>query len=148
MPKRKPVRKRAPIGKKPNGRPPKYDDDMPQALVDYYFACAGSRSTDPSVPVLKETFNRLPTFTGFAMHVGVTPRTLYNWSEKYPLFREAMDQCNAIQDDMLQQFSLNGVWNPSMATFVLQAKHNWVKTDRVDTNTNIHLSFDSQDEDA
>jgi hypothetical protein len=144
---RKTARKRA-VAKRPNGRPPKYDDSMPEKLVEFYLACAGNRSTDPSVPILKETFNRMPTFTGFAMSVCVTPRTLYNWAEKYEPFAEAMAHCNAIQDDMLQQFSLNGIWNPSMATFVLQAKHKWKKTDVVETNANIHLSFDSQDEDA
>jgi hypothetical protein len=144
---RKIGRQKAPVVKR-NGRPPKYDDSMPEKLVDFYLACAGSRSTDPSVPVLKETFNRMPTFVGFAMSVSVTPRTLYNWSDKYPLFQEAMDHCNAIQDDMLQQFSLNGIWNPSMASFVLKAKHAWVDKQTIDTNTNIHLSFDSQDEDA
>lgn len=148
MAKRKTVRKKASKTPKLNGRPTKYTADMPSRLVDFFHSCAGSRSTDPSVPVLKETFNRMPTLTGFAISVGVTTRTLYNWAEKHTEFQESMDYCNAVQDDMLQQFALNGIWNPSMASFVLKAKHAWEDKKTIDTNSNIYLSFDSQDEDA
>jgi hypothetical protein len=121
---------------------------MPQAVVDFYLSCAGSRTTDPSVVVLKETFTRLPTFTGFAISVGVTQRTIYNWAAKYPEFQDAMDYCNAVQDDMLQQFALNGVWNPSMASFVLKAKHAWVDKQVIETHGNVTLYFDDVDKDA
>jgi hypothetical protein len=120
---------------------------MPQKLVDFYLSCAG-RTTGRSVPVLRESFTRMPSFVGFAMETGVETRTIHNWGDAHPEFREAMDYCNSVAADMVQQFALNNVWSPSMAQFTLKANFGFEDKQIVETTGNVTLHFDDVDKDA
>jgi hypothetical protein len=119
---RKTRRKAEPKKRAKAGQPTKYTSKMPQALIDYFLTCAETRP-GVGVPVLKETFTIMPTLTGFAKKVGVTTRTLANWKDKHEAFEEAYQYSMAIAADMIQQFSINNVWSPSMSVFLLKSNH-------------------------
>jgi len=69
------------------GRPTKYTEDLPDALLD---ALAAGKSV-----------------TQFAAQIGVHRATIYSWAERHPEFSDAVDKgtylsksywCNAIED--------------------------------------------------
>jgi hypothetical protein len=123
------------------GQPTKYTDKMPEALVEYFLTCAETRPS-VSVPVLKETFTVMPTMVGFAKKVGVTTRTLLNWREAHDEFEQAYDYAMSIVADMIQQFSINNVWSPSMSVFMLKANHGMQDRIEISTDSTIHIVLD------
>jgi hypothetical protein len=138
-------RKRKPSIPKTLGRPTKYTNGCPVALVEY-FSVAANITEGKSVPVLKETFAKMPTITGFAQSIGVSPRTIYNWADQYPEFKEALTWANAIGADMLLQLSLNNVYSPSMAQFTLKVNHG-IGTD-IDDGVTVRIVLDDLQKDA
>ena len=63
-----------------------------------------------------------PTFTKFAIKIGVTPRTITNWREKYPAFAEACEFADAIQDDILNERALTGAVDGRVAMKIRELK--------------------------
>ena len=47
-----------------------------------------------------------PSMVKFAKKIGVTPRTLRNWRDKYPEFDEACEFADEIQDEVLNERAL------------------------------------------
>jgi hypothetical protein len=131
------------------GRPTKYTNACPAALVTFFSEAAhlkADRNGVVSVPVLKETFTRMPTVTGFAQSIGVSVRTVYNWADQYPEFKEALEWANSISADMLLQLSLNNVYSPSMAQFTLKVNHG-IGTD-IDDGVTVRIVLDDLQKDA
>jgi hypothetical protein len=125
--------------KNPVGRPTKYTAKMPEALVAYY-TDAADLIKDKSMGELKDQFTFLPTLVRFALSIEVTEQSLQNWARKHPAFREALEFCNKMSADMLQQMSLNGVWSPSQSQFVLKVNHGWV--DKVEIDSTVRVVLD------
>ena len=65
-----------------------------------------------------------PTLTKFAIKIGVTPRTLTNWKNKYPAFAEACEFADAIQDDILNERALVGDVDGRVAMKIRELKIN------------------------
>ena len=140
-------KKRKPKVPKTLGRPSKYTNACPAALVEY-FSKAANITEGKSIPVLKETFAKMPTVTGFATSIGVSVRTIYNWSEQYPEFKEALEWANSISADMLLQLSLNNVWSPSMAQFTLKVNHGMVEPKIEIDHGTVRIILDDLQKDA
>jgi hypothetical protein len=147
MPKGVYKRKPRKSAKNPVGRPTKYDATLPDKLIAFY-AAKLQLTEDKSVPVLREIGVDLPTLGAFARDIGVCPRTLSNWANSHEDFADAINLANAIQEDMLEQMTLKGVWVPSMAMFSLKYRHGWQDKVTIDTNAQVHLHFDEQDSKA
>ncbi len=58
--------------------------------------------------IARAVIGDIPTFERFANSLGVTTRTLYNWSAKFPDFAYAMERCNEIQKDIFVQGLASG----------------------------------------
>ena len=63
-----------------------------------------------------------PSLTKFAIKIGVTPRTITNWREKYPAFAEACEFADAIQDDILNERALTGAVDGRVAMKIRELK--------------------------
>lgn len=71
----------------------------------------------------KLTANKLPTFSGFARHIGVSVDTLNEWAKpeneaKYKGFSAAKKQCHDLQKDFLNTNALMGLYNATYSIFV------------------------------
>ena len=65
-----------------------------------------------------------PTLTKFAIKIGVTPRTITNWRQKYPEFDEACEFADQIQDDILSERALFGDVDGRVAMKIRELKAN------------------------
>lgn len=65
-----------------------------------------------------------PSLIKFAIKIGVTPRTLTNWKNKYPLFAEACEFADAIQDEILNERALTGQVDGRVAMKIRELKIN------------------------
>lgn len=64
-----------------------------------------------------------PSFKGFAAKVGVTEKTLLEWTVKHKEFGEAYELAKDIQAHLLYQNGLNRQYDPGFARFLLEACH-------------------------
>ena len=62
----------------------------------------------------------IPQLSKFARSIGVTLRTLENWMDKYPKFRDACEECGAIRNEYLIDGGLCERFNPSLVKFLLE----------------------------
>lgn len=99
--------------------------------------------------------NDLPTFEGFARKIGVTHKTLLNWTDavedpeapelvyKYPDFLQAYNVCKAIQKEFLVDNGLKGNYPP--ASFIFVTKNVTDMTDKQIIETNDADYKDKED---
>lgn len=64
-----------------------------------------------------------PSFKGFAKELGVTEKTLLEWTKKHEEFGEAYELAKDIQAHLLLQNGLNRQYDPGFARYVLEACH-------------------------
>lgn len=76
----------------------------------------------------------LPTKEDFAIYIGVSRKTLYNWSDEHDDFAEALDLILTIQKVRLINGGLGGKYNHVVTDLILSANHGMKK--RVDSTTN------------
>jgi hypothetical protein len=70
----------------------------------------------------KRFANKLPTLVGFAKHIKVAIRTVYNWADENTgsfqvEFLHAFKQAKLLQKDFLIQNGLQGLYNPIFSKF-------------------------------
>ena len=65
-----------------------------------------------------------PTLTKFAIKIGVTPRTLRNWRDKYPQFDEACEFAEEILSDVLDERALTGQFDGRAAMKIRELRAN------------------------
>ena len=91
-----------------------------------------------------------PTLNKFAIKIGVTPRTITNWREKYPAFAEACEFADAIQDDILNERALTGAVDGRVAMKIRELKQNAKKagaeSDGGGVRLTINVGADDQDQ--
>lgn len=75
---------------------------------------------------------KLPSIRGFAKFIGVSRKTIYNWRDEYPEFKEALEEINQEQLERLINAGLEGSYNPTITKVLLSANHNI--RDGVDNN--------------
>ena len=104
------------------GAPEKYKEEFCEDII-YYF----------------ENFVGFPTLEHFAVNeCKVTPKTLYNWMDKYPKFLQAVEKAQALQKHQLIQGAFSGEYNSTFSIFF--AKHNCGMKDKVE---NEHTGLDA-----
>lgn len=67
---------------------------------------------------------KLPTIEGFALFIGVSKKSLYNWEEKYPEFLHALEKIRTEQHNRLINMGLSGDYNSTIAKLILSSNHN------------------------
>jgi len=116
------------------GRPSEYDPTFTQK-VDEYLA----QRVDKGVTIVSEKDNadgsktlvemrkglkvQLPTIEGFALFVGASKKSLYNWADEHEEFLHALDKIRTEQQERLINMGLSGDYNPVIAKLVLSANH-------------------------
>ena len=107
----------APTQKHPGGRPTKYEDWMPQAILDYF---------------TKEVGN-FPTLAGFSASIGVSRETLHDWATvkdangalRNAEFSDAYKRAKELQEQNLVTGALTGAYNPTFAIFTAKNVLGW-----------------------
>ena len=87
-----------------------------------------------------------PTLTKFAIKIGVTPRTITNWRQKYPEFDEACEFADQIQDDILSERALFGDVDGRVAMKIRELKANARREESNGAERKITLVIESDGE--
>ena len=105
----------------PKGRPTKYSDEVLEGAKDY-------------LKNFRELGDMIPSVVGLADELCVTPKTLYNWSEKHPDFLHMLERINSKQHRTLLSGGLSGEMNSNITKLVL-AKHDYSDKQAVDATS-------------
>lgn len=76
---------------------------------------------------------KLPTIIGFSVFLGFSEKTLYNWANLYPEFKEALKKIKNEQKQRLIDSGLSGQYNSTIAKLILSSNHGM--KERVDNTT-------------
>lgn len=91
------------------------------------------------IEVEEKVANPPPFLSKFARdYCGVTRKCLWDWSQKYPDFADALEMCKEIVEEYLIQNGLNGLYNPSMCIFTAKNVIGW--RDRQDLSVDGRLT--------
>lgn len=121
------------------GRPTKFDRAFIQAAYDYIASCQDEvdefwktrgEKSDSYDRIIKV---KLPTIEGFATHLRVAVKTLYNWAETDNDFLQALEDIKTAQRERLLEKGLSGDYNPTIAKLILSSNHGM--KERVDQTT-------------
>lgn len=111
------------------GRPNEYQEEYVKKVDEYLASCVDEEydwtKTDGK---LLTTFEhrvkvRLPTIEGFAIFIGVSKKSLYNWAAIHSDFLHALDKIETEQKQRLLEKGLAGEYNPTIAKLILSANH-------------------------
>ena len=106
------------------GRPTKYKKKYCKEIVKYfdvpYFVKKKVVKIIKGIPVEyeEEVPNRIPLFEGFCREIGITQKTLVNWTAQYNEFLLAYERAKGLQKEMLVYLSINNYLNPAYAIFL------------------------------
>jgi hypothetical protein len=95
------------------GRPTDYKRDLVIPQVQEYLNTTGREQT------------KLPSIEGLALYLNKSKQTLYNWSELFPEFMDAIKKIELLQKEELINAGFYGgrEINASMGIFLLKANH-------------------------
>ena len=107
------------------GRPTTYDkkyigmvDAYLRDNVDLVDVVTEEGETPP-----KQSTVKLPTVEGFARHIGVPRRTIYDWRDNHPEFSHTLDKILIEQQERLINKGLAGDYNSTIAKLILSSNH-------------------------
>ena len=105
------------------GQPTLYDPNF-NNKVDDYLTTTGKEQTS------------LPTVEGFAIYLGVTRKTIYNWAKVYPEFLHTVEKILTIQAKQLIDDGIYGgkEVNAVIVKLLLQANHGMKERNDVTTD--------------
>lgn len=151
--------------KHPGGRPTLYKDEYVQQLIDFFDV-----SPFEHVPGIDKNGNekmemvpaKFPTLARFAVNIGVSRDTLYEWSTaknedgslKHQEFSYAYKKAKDFQEAILVEGTMAGAFQPTFAIFTAKNVLGWRdKTEQEITGANgaplltaINVSFVEADE--
>ena len=108
------------------GAPTKYNQDIPQALFEFYhkprMRVVKEKAMSYGKPIIKtyEVPERFPTVEYFCSLQGITKKTFYNWLKVEPELLHAYEACKLWAKDVLVQNALEGKWNYKVVVLVAQ----------------------------
>lgn len=109
--------------KHPGGRPTEYDPKFVDE-VDNYLETTGKEQME------------LPTVEGFAIYLGVTKKTLYNWSKEHDEFLHALETILTYQGKQLINDGIYGGKEVNATIVKLLLQNNHGMKERVDQTSN------------
>jgi hypothetical protein len=117
--------------KNKGGRPEEYKEEYCEKVDEYLKECQ-----DEEIRVIKQSNlekgyemydNRLkvklPTIEGFALFIGVSKKSIYNWEKDNPKFLHSLDKIKTEQQQRLIDKGLSGDYNSTIAKLILSANH-------------------------
>lgn len=112
------------------GRPTEYKDEYINKVDEYLSVCQDEEVQEVIGLSAKGTElykNKLkvniPTIEGFAVFLGVSKKSLYNWGDNNSEFLHALGKIEAEQKKRLINSGLSGDYNPTIAKLILSANH-------------------------
>lgn len=118
------------------GRPPKYRKEFADKLLQFFEAHSEPEFHQAGDKVVNVP-PRFPTLARFAVQIGVTRETLWDWATKrheggdrdgelvYPEFSHAYNMAKAYQEAILAENGLTGGYNGSFANIVAKNLIDW-----------------------
>lgn len=108
------------------GQPTLYRPEYVQEIIDFFdiphtrkeIRTTVSKKTGEPVSYEVEVPNTLPTMAGFGAKIGVHKETVRLWSKAHPDFGAAYRLAINLQEVMLVNLTLSGLYNPQFAQFV------------------------------
>mgnify|MGYP001593621430 CR=1 FL=1 len=95
-----------------------YKRDFCKRLVQYFNVGLG-KFVASGIAGEKFVPETPPHFSKFARKIGVTEKTLYEWTEIYPEFKVAMDMANEMRNEVLKDNSLLGNYDTKIAAMFI-----------------------------
>lgn len=69
--------------------------------------------------------NDLRFLRDFAKHIGVSTKTIWQWTKKYPAFAEAHELAKECQKEILIKNGLQGLYQPAFTIFTMKNICGW-----------------------
>jgi len=104
--------------KHPGGRPTDYNDAVLKKAMAYINGAYE-----------KEQKEELPTVAGLSVYLGVSRETIYDWArqESKQEFSDIVAILQALQERMLVNKGLAGIYNSTIAKLLLSSKHGYAE---------------------
>lgn len=83
-----------------------------------------------------EVTTPLPTFERFALDIGVTMSTMWEWKQVHPEFSNAYAKAQALQEQMIVGNAIMGRYVGPFAQFYLKNKYGYIDKQATDITTN------------
>jgi len=110
--------------KKPFGRPSKYKPELCQSLLDFF-----TKPRKEEVVISGDNKKVLPPpipwYIDWCLEVGITQETMNQWADIYPAFSEAYKQTKKIQERIVADGMLRGIYNSTGCVFTLKNIAGW-----------------------
>ena len=139
------------------GRPTTYKEEYINKVDEYLAECQ-----DEDKQVVKQSSEKyemydnklkvnLPTVEGFALWLGISKSTLYDWKKKHKDFSDSLEMIVEEQRKRLLNMGLSGDYNSTIAKLILSSNHGYTEKSNVDhtsggekiqSNTIIFQDFD------
>ncbi len=82
----------------------------------------------------------LPTIEGFALFLGVSKSSIYNWKAEYAEFLDSLEKLIAEQKQRLINCGLSGDYNPTICKLILASNHGMTDRQEInDTKTYVEM---------
>jgi hypothetical protein len=135
------------VEKKPFGRPSKYLPEYCQKMLDFFsidpvhdrVKSRFTKSNGEQTETTEETGAILPTFTRFALKIGVCDDTLEDWCKVHPDFFRAYVKCKKLQEDVWKINALKGTYNGAFAIFL--GKNVFGYKDKTEVEQNLQVTM-------
>lgn len=130
---------KAPVEKKPEGRPSKYDPSYCQKMIDYFKIPFFENKLIKKVTKKKgkdgkeveevnhyEEVATSPRFIrGFAESIGVSHVTVVEWSKIHPEFSNAYNEAKELQSEHIVTCAIKGLYNAPFSIFTMKNVAGW-----------------------
>ena len=157
---KKVTKKKAPVKKRKNG-PAKGEGGRPYTYKNSYCKIALEYFNEPMmvkkvrqqatgsgkvVDVEYEVPRMFPSMAGLARRLKCSKDTVYRWAKENPDFSDALNECRAIQEELLTAMSLGGDWHAGFAKFLMINNHGYKdKVEQEVTTKDITVQIDNDD---
>ncbi|QGH72424.1 MAG: terminase [Siphoviridae sp. ctpQM7] len=106
------------------GRPVEYGDHILRAAWEY-------------IEDSSKDEGKVPTKQRLAWKLGSSLKTIDNWADRFPAFKEALDALMTLQGALLQEKGLGKETEPSITRLMLSANHGMSEKRHEDTTLKI-----------
>ena len=131
-----------------------YNSDLHPVDIVNWFRARYNELDDPVEVVTKQGElkyvqppGQMPSFSGYAMEMHCSVRTLRDWCTRYPEFEDAWMQCEAIQEEAMVKLGANGSVPPTFAVLLMKNRANWTEKGEITAKGGVTIVFDDLDKD-
>ena len=135
------------------GRKTKYKKQYCQELIEYFDKPAYREHEQVFVgkdgrewSKFEYIANDLPTIIGFCCKIGISKQTFYNWTDKHKPFFDAYTHIRDIQEAILIQNGLRGLYNSNFTTFIMKNNFGYKDKQDVELGGNVNIETVMYDE--